>query len=70
MTRPRSTEASRFRYCPFCRAVLASREEDGVVRQVCPDCSYIQYRNPVVGVAAVIREEQVVGLLGPEEVAR
>ena len=68
--RPRSTDASRFRYCPFCRAILESREKEGAIRPVCPGCSYVQYRNPVVGVAAVIREEAVVRLLGKEAVAR
>jgi ADP-ribose pyrophosphatase YjhB (NUDIX family) len=38
-------------------------EPHGVPRPVCPDCGWIQFRNPVVGVAAVIDEEAVTALL-------
>lgn len=57
MTRLRSTERSFFRFCPRCATPLERRRPDDRVRPVCPSCGWIQYRNPVVGVAAIIREE-------------
>ncbi len=54
MTRPVSTERSYFRFCPRCAAQLERRLLDGRIRPVCPTCGWIQYRNPVVGVAAII----------------
>jgi ADP-ribose pyrophosphatase YjhB (NUDIX family) len=66
--RPRSTEASFFRFCPRCATPLTRRLLEGVVRAACPACAFVQYRNPVVGVAAVILESDVVALLGEEAV--
>jgi 8-oxo-dGTP diphosphatase len=53
-----------FRYCPYCAAELASEETAGRVRQVCKRCAFIQYRNPVVGVAVVAQDEGDRVLLG------
>lgn len=64
--RPRSTEASFFRFCPRCAAPLARRSFDSIERAACPRCGYVQYRNPVVGVAAVILERDVRAILGEE----
>ena len=45
-----------FVFCPLCatrleRRLIAERE-----RPVCPACGFVQYRNPIVGVAVIIRE--------------
>ncbi len=64
MTRPRSSDRSLFRFCPHCAALMRWMEPHGVPRPVCPGCGWTQFRNPVVGVAAVIDEEAVTALLG------
>lgn len=48
------------RYCPECGTGL--RREGG--RPVCPACGYVRYRNPAVGVAVVVRDEDGRVLLG------
>lgn len=60
MSRPHSTGGSQFRFCPFCAAPLEETRVEGsageLSRRRCPACGYVQYRNPIVGVAAVILE--------------
>jgi len=51
MNRPRSTDRSLFRFCPFCGSRLDGR--------TCPACGYVQYRSPICGVAAVILERDL-----------
>lgn len=51
-------------YCPDCGTPLAQIERSGRTRKVCPDCAYIEYRNPAVGVAVVVRDEAGRILLG------
>lgn len=51
-------------YCPDCGAPLESVERSGRTRKVCPACGYIEYRNPAVGVAVVLRDEHGRVLLG------
>lgn len=46
-----------FRYCPLCAAPLSPARRGDRVRPVCPDCGYVQYRNPTVGVAVVLLDE-------------
>ncbi len=44
-----------FTFCPYCGAALETRADDeGHNRQVCPACHWIHYRNPTVGVAAIV----------------
>ena len=62
--RPRSSQRSFFRFCPHCGTELQRIQVDACERAVCSACGYIQYRNPVVGVAAVITERAVLELLG------
>ena len=42
-----------FHFCPMCRSTLESRLRGGRPRPQCPDCGFVQYRNPVVGVAVI-----------------
>lgn len=67
--RPRSTEASFYRFCPRCGQALARDPVPGG-RPRCAACGFVHWRNPIVGVAAVIREEAIVALLGEETVRR
>ena len=52
-----------FRYCPLCSTELQLSHQGGLERPVCPACDYIQYRNPTVGVAVVLQDDDRV-LLG------
>jgi ADP-ribose pyrophosphatase YjhB (NUDIX family) len=61
---PLSTEAGLFRFCPDCATPLVRVELHGRVRPRCPACGFIQWRNPGVGVAGIVTEDDVVLLLG------
>lgn len=63
MNRPRSTDASFFRFCPGCGTPLDLTRHR---RPTCASCGFVQYRNPVVGVAAVILEPDL-DSLGPSD---
>ena len=45
---------SDYRYCPQCRAELAPTLRGGQTRLACPQCSFVQWSNPVPVVAAVV----------------
>ena len=68
MTRPRSSDQSLFRFCPRCATPLERTHRHGATRAVCPACAWVQFRNPVVGVAAVIEEADVASLLGADAI--
>ncbi len=52
-----------FRYCPMCGKMLGRRHAADQERPACDGCGFVQYRNPAVGVAVVVREGAAV-LLG------
>lgn len=68
MSRPHSTEQSLFGYCPSCSNKMRRDQEGRFQRSVCGACGYVQYRNPIVGVAAVIEEDEVIRLVGEEAI--
>lgn len=43
-----------FRFCPYCASVLEVQQAGDHLRPVCPGCGFVQYRNPVVGVAVIV----------------
>ena len=43
-----------FKFCPHCSATLVDLCDSGFSRRRCPECRWIQYRNPTVGVAVVL----------------
>lgn len=47
-----------FVYCPMCSAELETRHMDGHRRMACGSCGFVHYRNPGVGAAVVIRDEE------------
>ena len=47
-----------FRYCPMCRSTLGSKVRGGRPRPQCPQCGFVQYRNPVAGVAVICAGEE------------
>ena len=46
-----------FVYCPRCASRLGYRLRGGIERPACEACGYVQFRNPVVGVAIVVVED-------------
>ena len=46
-----------FAYCPHCGSHLGRRLRGGKERPACESCGYLQFRNPVVGVAVVVVED-------------
>jgi 8-oxo-dGTP diphosphatase len=43
-----------FHYCPYCASALIDRFQGDRTRRSCPNCGFVQYRNPVVGVAVIL----------------
>jgi 8-oxo-dGTP diphosphatase len=62
--------AGLFRFCPFCGTPLVAILSGARSRPHCPACGFTQWRNPVVGVAAVLFEHDIVGALGEAGVRR
>ena len=54
---------SEFRFCPKCGDRLHLKLRGGRQRLACQGCTFIFYRNPAVGVAAILLEDQRI-LLG------
>jgi 8-oxo-dGTP diphosphatase len=52
-----------YRYCSFCGTELAQKERGGRQRPACPNCGFVQFRNPVPGAVVLIEREGSV-LLG------
>ena len=46
-----------FVYCPKCSAKLVKKEIDGILRNYCSKCQYVQYINPLPGVAVLIEKD-------------
>lgn len=46
-----------FQYCPLCATKLTQAERGGRMRSVCPNCDFVHYRNPTVGVAVVVLQD-------------
>ena len=53
----------KFKYCPYCGASLQGRPAKGGLRSFCPDCGKVFYRNPTVGVAVVLVEDEKILLV-------
>ena len=51
-------------YCPDCGQVLVSNVRGGERYPRCFRCGYVRYRNPIVGVAVIVRDEGGRVLLG------
>jgi 8-oxo-dGTP diphosphatase len=52
-----------FKYCPFCGTRLALQEKGGKQRPACPNCRFVQFRNPFPGAVVLIEKDGQV-LLG------
>ncbi len=51
---PAEPPSGPFRFCPYCAAPLTQKQLGDRERPVCACCGYVQYRNPVVGVAVIL----------------
>lgn len=47
-----------YTYCPRCTTELDDRTVGDTVRRVCPSCGYVHWRNPGVGAATVVFDEE------------
>jgi ADP-ribose pyrophosphatase YjhB (NUDIX family) len=52
-----------FKYCPFCSTELTLAESGDRPRPACPDCGFVQYRNPAPTVSILVVDGERV-LLG------
>lgn len=52
------------RFCPDCGGALFFDYRGGERRPFCPACGFVRYRNPAVGVAVVLRDDEGRVLLG------
>lgn len=50
--------SSVFSFCPHCANKLIEFVSDEIERRRCPQCGWVQYRNPTVGVAVVLIEQR------------
>ena len=46
-----------FVFCPYCGTPLEPFHDGERVRKRCPNCGWVHYRNPTVGVAVVLLED-------------
>ena len=46
-----------FVYCPKCSEKLVKKEIGGILRNYCSTCKYVQYINPLPGVAVLIEKD-------------
>jgi 8-oxo-dGTP diphosphatase len=56
-------DLGQFRYCPFCGTEMSPKEKGGRQRPVCPNCQFVQFRNPSPGAVVLIEQDGQV-LLG------
>jgi ADP-ribose pyrophosphatase YjhB (NUDIX family) len=52
-----------FKYCPFCGTALVLVEKGGKRRPACPNCRFVQFRNPYPGAVILVEKDGQV-LLG------
>ncbi len=59
-----------FIYCPKCRTRLEKKKTEDIPRNFCPNCKYIQYINPLPGVAVIIEKNRniLIGKRSPHSV--
>ena len=47
-----------YHYCPLCGTALTTDFESKRQRQYCPECDFVHYKNPTVGVAVIVLQER------------
>lgn len=53
-----TSSALDFTYCPKCGEKLVKKEIDGILRNYCSRCQYVQYLNPLPGVAVLVEKDR------------
>ena len=53
-----------FQYCPRCGTQLETASIGGRLRSHCPECAWVHFRNPTVGVAVILFDDDGHLLLG------
>ena len=53
-----------YRYCPRCAEPLDTKVRGGLPRPSCASCGFVHFRNPAVGVAVVVLDDEDRVLLG------
>jgi len=51
------THLGQFKYCPLCGTQLFLKEKGGEQRPACPNCGFVQFRNPIPGAVVVIEKD-------------
>jgi ADP-ribose pyrophosphatase YjhB (NUDIX family) len=46
-----------YNYCPLCGVNLVPSSQSEQRRRYCPECAFIHYKNPTVGVAVIVMQE-------------
>ena len=52
-----------YRYCPLCSTSLVVNSKSRPLRRLCPECGFIHYKNPTVGVAVILLQDDNVLLI-------
>lgn len=52
-----------FKFCPTCQTKLVLVERGGETRPACPNCGFVQFRNPFPAVAVIVEKNGLI-LLG------
>jgi len=55
--------AHAFAFCPRCRAAMELRPVGGLSRPACPQCGFVQFRNPAPGAGVILRRAERVCLV-------
>ncbi|MGI9665797.1 MAG: NUDIX domain-containing protein [Acidimicrobiia bacterium] len=48
------TQPADYRFCPHCGTTMVPTSIDDTIRPKCPECGFVQYRDPAVAAAVVI----------------
>ena len=52
----------RYKHCPHCATAFALRTVRDSEQMVCPECDFIFWQNPAVGVAVIVRQQDKIVL--------
>jgi 8-oxo-dGTP diphosphatase len=57
------SDSGQFKVCPYCGTQLALKEKGGRQRPACPNCRFVQFRDPSPGAVVLVEQDSQV-LLG------
>jgi ribosomal protein S27AE len=53
-----------YTFCPKCGSKLEERKINNKIRKYCGSCGFVHYKNPTVGVAVILQDDNDRLLLG------